>query len=293
MSIPSLKEVTLSPEYNINAGDRVMRVHNGCLMSIQIPKNVRITNFPTYSYSDSLSFSIPTQVTKLSDYCFINWKNRKVIKGLERIKEFGNCSLNDIALDSEYSLYETEDIWKAIYGIDQQHRKQLEQWTQGTFDAVIFDTNVDDWRIQLSTFQMKTRNTSKMIFLIEDATGELFGYYLDTVMKDVCYSQNKTNKHSFQFNLNANGRLSNPMKYEIIDNYWGGIVLGALHERFLVKLGNIVLNKYEEKESSFIQMNGKPIFDYHGIRKPLSERLIFNPRRLVVIEVASSNKRKK
>ena len=94
-----------------------------------------------------------------------------------------------------------------------------------------------------------------MIFLIEDSDGEKFGYYLNTeVVKSYEYDI-KTDKKSFEFNLESNGRLEQPMKFEIKHLIYGGYGLYKKSDDYLIRLGDIVLQKQNWKNESWCYQN--------------------------------------
>ena len=128
------------------------------------------------------------------------------------------------------------------------------------------------------------------MFLIEDENGEKFGYYLNTkVVEKYWPDRIETDNKSFEFNLQSNGRLEHPMKFEIIDLKEGGYQLWKKSNDWLIILGNILLVKENKKNQSFYFPN-KNRFDYHGIEKALCgkdidsyEQFIF--KRLLVIQM--------
>ena len=70
---------------------------------------------------------------------------------------------------------------------------------------------------------------------------------------------------TFEFNLQSNGRFSEPMKFNVIDSKWGGYTIYDNSSELLIKLGDIYLNKQNTKTESFynhIQFN----FHYNNIK---------------------------
>ena len=73
----------------------------------------------------------------------------------------------------------------------------------------------------------------------------------------------KTDKNSFLFNLQSNGRISKPMKFEIIDSYRGGYYFwNNLNDRLLT-IGDIILFREEMKGRSCCMRRNENYFDYH------------------------------
>ena len=107
-----------------------------------------------------------------------------------------------------------------------------------------------------------------MLFLIEDEDGEKFGYYLNTEVVEKYKEWKETDNKSFEFNLQSNGRLQQPMKFEIIDIKRGGYYLCEKSAYYLISLGDITLFKGNWKNYSHCYQFGNN-FDYHGIKNAL------------------------
>ena len=111
------------------------------------------------------------------------------------------------------------------------------------------------------------------------------------VVENYNWKKKSTDTKSFEFNLESNGRLNQPMKFEIINLKEGGY---CLYEESgcntLIELGNICLKKENEKHLSFCFRNEEN-FDYHGIYKALCGRTYlfgdenFTPKRILVIQM--------
>ena len=98
----------------------------------------------------------------------------------------------------------------------------------------------------------------------------------------------ETDNKSFEFNLESNGRLEYPMKFEIQNLKWGGYQLWNKSTDILIDLGNILIYKENMKNSSHcVQREDR--FDYHGIEKALSgkiySRFPFTLKRILVIQM--------
>ena len=90
----------MNEELNIEIeGNRIIRIMNKCLETIQIPNRIKKINGK--EITPLTSYTIPTNVTKINDYCFANCKELTEIKGLEYIKEFKRgCFINCNKLNS-------------------------------------------------------------------------------------------------------------------------------------------------------------------------------------------------
>ena len=167
--------------------------------------------------------------------------------------------------------------------------KQLEEWTQKKYGEILFDSDINEWS-NPTILNEKINGREKLIFLIEDEDGEKFGYYLNT-QKEKHMNEIKTDSGSFHFNLESNGRLETPMKFEIKDINNGGIMIFENSCGFLIKLGDIVVFNKEYKHISSCQQN-ENIFDYHEIKDALCGKTIekgstehFVPKRIPVIQM--------
>ena len=97
----------------------------------------------------------------------------------------------------------------------------------------------------------------------------------------------QTDKKSFEFNLESNGRLQQPMKFEIRDCKYGGYFLYEESDDCLITLGDIILYKANYKSESCCSQN-EYYFYYHGIKNALCGKPYYFPliiRRLVVIQM--------
>ena len=99
--------------------------------------------------------------------------------------------------------------------------------------------------------------------------------------------EQKTDKKSFEFNLQSNGRLSRPMKFEIKDLREGGIILCETIYGVLIDLGDIHLRQKNWKYQSYCYQNENR-FDYHGIENALCGKTNptnFTPKRILVMQM--------
>ena len=100
----------------------------------------------------------------------------------------------------------------------------------------------------------------------------------------------ETDNKSFEFNLQSNGRIQQPMKFEIKNIYGGYYLREKSHER-LIRLGDIVLQKENWKNESYCDYQSEYVFDFHGIEKALCGKTFkpdfeyFTPKRILVIQM--------
>ena len=101
----------------------------------------------------------------------------------------------------------------------------------------------------------------------------------------------ETDNKSFHFNLESNGRLQQPMKFEIKDLKYGGYTLYEKSDYGLIFLGDIGLFKEDYKNKSHCYQY-EDRFDYHGIKNALCGKepdengwMYFTQKRILVIQM--------
>ena len=168
--------------------------------------------------------------------------------------------------------------------------KQLEQWTGLKHNKILFDSDSHLWTKDISYFDNVIIGKRQLVFLIEAEDGEKFGYYLNTEIIETYDKTIQTDKKSFQFNLQSNGRLPGSMKFEIKDLKEGGYILWKKSNDHLIGLGDIVLMKENKKfESCCYQFENS--FNYYGIENAICgktyemESGYFTPKRILVIQM--------
>ena len=171
--------------------------------------------------------------------------------------------------------------------------EQLEEWTQKKYNKTVFDSDIDDWSIDSSLFDSKIIGNNHLAFIIHDHQGEIFGYYLNTTVHDQYEERIRTDKETFTFNLESNGRLGKAMKFEIEDEYGGGYFLFDKTSEYLINLGSLYLCKEENKDECYYEpQNDEFNFNYHSIPNALCGKnsggfssyvQMFSLRRLLVL----------
>ena len=216
------------------------------------------------------------------------------IKGLEYIKEFDyHCFYSCHELFKQNHLFLQHYKQKIINQIlTDKNKKQLEEWTGLTCGEIIFHSEIDNWSQNISIFNDKINGKKQLVFLIEDEDGELFGYYLNTEIIDKqnergWYEDQITDNKSFSFNLYSNGRLNQPMKFEIKNvSFRSGYLLYPKSFYVLIRIGIIWIMKENKKYKSFC-FEKEYDFDYKGIENAIcgksNER--FTIKHFVVVQM--------
>ena len=291
INLPKLQELTISSQYELQ-GDVLFILKEKCLESIELPSSTKKVNGT--EIAKLTTYTIPTNITKLNDYCFANCNELIEIKGIEQIKEFGKgCFMNCYKLNKEqYPQVKHNNEEYLNEFINEKEQKQLEEWTELKCSEVIFNSDVDNWSDSVSMLKVRIIGKKQLIFLIEDEEGEKFGYYLHTQVVEKYDKRIKTDNKTFHFNLESkDNRLQQPMKFEIkYLKYKFRLFKKTYWNDNLISLGDIELMKENYKNGSYCSQY-EDIFDYHGIENALCGKTIkfgkyyFTPKRIVVIQM--------
>ena len=159
---------------------------------------------------------------------------------------------------------------------------QLEKWSGMQCGEIIFDSEKDNWNEESSVFNDRIIGKKSLTFLIEDEDGERFGYYFNNRITEQYNEWISTTNKSFLFNLHSKEkRLAKPMRFEILNKTYGGIVLYPLEDDRLISLGDILIRKKDDyKQSHIIQSS---YFQYHDENKALCGKLF--PERYIPIKI--------
>ena len=294
MNLSKLEELTIRSNNYTWKGNRLFGIIDECLYHIKIPQSIKKVN--NQEIKPLETFTIPTNVTKLSEYCFANCQELTEIKGLENIKEIGKgCFYRCNKMNQE----EYPEVKKNIDQyfnqlLTRKEKKQLEKWTDLKCSDILFDSNIDDWDINTSVLNERIIGNKQLTFLIEDTDEEKFGYYLNTIVIYNKYKNEVTDLKTFHFNLQSkNNRLKQPMKFEIEDIEDGGYELSENNSCFLILIGDICLFKEKRKNDCYC-LDENESFNFKKIEKALCGKVenfdsslneTFILKRLIVIQM--------
>ena len=189
-----------------------------------------------------------------------------------------------------------------IFNMNDEQISEIQIWTGLTCGNVLLNFTKNDWPEEIDEILPHLIGKKQLLFVIEDENcDEKFGYYLNTTITEKSnQSLQETDKQSFHFNIQSK-RLRYPVKFEIKETYWGGIVFGnSIYS--LVQLGDIHLMKDSLREHSYCEkQQTNDAFDYHSISDALCgktdhenekwgfEGNFFAPKRLTIIQMQSSD----
>ena len=283
--------ITLTiPTYFTSSKEKIFFEQNNSLYSVNLPKSIKGIN--KQIVTPLKIFTIPTNITKLSDYCFANLKYLTEINGLENVKEFGNgCFFNCPLLKKEQnSIIRNNDKKYLNQLLSDEHIKQFEEWIEMECFEILFDSNFDDWSVNKCVFNDKIKERKHLLFLIEDQEGEKFGYYLESEINKELINGNCSDYKSFAFNIESKGRLKSMMKFPIVKSH---VSLCKISDYKLIELGNIHLLKQNMK--SYIHHEYDDFIEFYGIEQPLrneEENEYFIPKRISIIQMKMTEKQK-
>ena len=285
VKLPNLIELIIrSNKYELN-GDRLYYIENDCLDFIPLPSTIKKVNYQ--EIKPLKTFTIPSNVTKLSDFCFEKCEELTEIKGIENVKEIGiGCFLNCPKLNrKQYPTIKKNDAEYVDVLMKKEDKQQLEEWIGLKCSEILFDSKFDDWYENSSIFNEKIIGKKKLLFIIENGCNEKIGYYFNSKVIEQYNEFQKTNSKSFHFKSESDYYFSNKLnKFEIVDNKKGGIMLWKQSDEHLITLGNIVLKKFGYDDYSFYCRFDKN-FNYYGTENELYEKNYFRPNRFLVIQM--------
>ena len=97
-----------------------------------------------------------------------------------------------------------EEIMLERYMLEGVEIRKLEEWTRRRCGNVIFDSNFDDWNVNTCQFTQRVLNKSHIVIVIDDGKKNIFGGYIDTVIKNMWCS------HDLRRNANNESRTVDP-----------------------------------------------------------------------------------
>ena len=149
--------------------------------------------------------------------------------------------------------------------VSQSEKKQLEEWTQKRMKTIVTTMTEQNWVSQASALHENIIGKNELIFVIETTEGEKIGFYMDkSIGKATEMIPGGT--ESFHFNLQSNGRLESPMKFESVKGKEKGIQMGEKKQSMLITIGDVVVMKDQKQKAKWEQSES---FEYDGIRNAL------------------------
>ena len=185
--------------------------------------------------------------------------------------------------------YETMNIiyQHHILNITMKQKDQLENLIHMRIADVLFDSDIDDWNQNTSILNQLIMRKKQLLFFIEDEDGEKFGYYYQTEIREY-YEARCASINSFHFNLESNGRLLHPMKFEMKSISYSGCEIFEPSDERLIQIGNITLFKQNKKQQSNCYQKDFQ-FNYHDIECAICGKYNFTPKRILVFQMMNNS----
>ncbi|EMD45460.1 Hypothetical protein EHI5A_253500 [Entamoeba histolytica KU27] len=206
---------------------------------------------------------------------FLN-KSRDIVVNERNITSMSDKESCIIPKEVKYNDYEI---------IPKHQIKQLEEWTNRKVFNILFDSDIDDWKVNTSVFNQRIMNKEHIIIIIEDSDGNKFGGYVNSKIDRV--DEWIYDSQSFVFSLESN-RIERMIKFDI-KTPEDAFYLCKRSDDCLFGYGyggDIDVYKENNKTNSYCKQYS---FEYNGIENALCGKewpnSYFTPKRIIVIEM--------
>ena len=166
---------------------------------------------------------------------------------------------------------------------EKAEKVQIENWTNMKMKDIVFDSNINKWKVDESEFDKLITNKQNLIFLIESHNNIKFGGFISSKIDKIDKWISDENSFLFTFKDNK------PMKFDVKKDFRKNQVfyLFQKSDNWLFQIGHdIYICKQNEK--STIYQNEHSSFDYQGIEEVLIGRTggwCFSPKRIMVFQM--------
>ena len=191
-----------------------------------------------------------------------------------------------VEMKKKREIQEKEEIMKKRHLKKEEERKikeEIEKYTNMEIDDVIFDSNIHKWNKSDSEFSTLLNNKSKVIILIEDQNGNIFGGYTEKEIK----IEKWINKRTFLFSIKKNNTIK--MKIYLLKPNENGFYLHKNHSLFLFGFG-LERNSYKDicvhkKDIKYNDSCEQYSFEYNEKEHCLSDKNYFDVERILVYQL--------
>ena len=154
----------------------------------------------------------------------------------------------------------------------------IEEWTKKKFETILFDSEIDRWGMNDSTFTQKILNKSNLLIYIDEGEYQ-FGCYIETEINSIGKWINDS--HSFIYSCN-------PLEKYPIKKSKEAIQISKINEKELMKIGkeDIIIYKKEYFNVSYCKQSS---FEY-GKKKGVlvgkeGKKNPFIPQRIILFQM--------
>ena len=309
------------------------------MIQFSIKENEALLSFILYEQYEGLLFSLGKDIFIMKEdnrnECVFkknsfNYKGKTIIGNdeeskIETIENSDKSIIFGIKRIQVYQMIETEKQQKQKELIKQQNEqnemkqlecqlpllqsqwenemKQIKEWTSLEYQSVIFDSEINHWRIGDSSFEERIFGKGNLVFLIEDTENNLFGGFIQSPIEIFRFYEDGEwqgndiyDSQSFIFSLYSNERMNGFVKYEqkqmkkkrVFTLYQSS--LGSL---FDIGDNDITIMKSNFKNGCYCEQN---TFNYGKQRNQLvgseSEDYPFEVKRIIVFQMYESDEMK-
>ena len=278
-SLQKLEELTISTSYKFYS-DRLIRIRNKILFSLQLPSTIKQINGKKVKWKELTSYSIPSNIMKIDDYCFANCTKLTSLQHIEEIKHFGiGCfhRCEQFKKDDYPNVLQNDKAYIETF-LSKTIQQQFFEWTGLLCGDILFNSDIDHWSEQTSVLNERINNRDRLLFYVEDDNGEKCGLYMhNKVIDDEDDDEsNILDQRSFHFILSSIKRKQTLTKYHI-HRTSSKVILYPQSSKLLIQIGDIQLGKQtHESLSTRYQLNQS---------NQLVNQITFTVTRLVVIQM--------
>jgi hypothetical protein len=192
--------------------------------------------------------------------------------------------------EKKWEKYDSFIVDKTM-NLTEKEQQQLESWTSKKCTEIVFDTNRDGYpKDNTNTFEMKVKNRSNLMFIVEDTNGNKFGGYLNTKIDHVD-GDYYNDSNAFVFTLKSPGRNLGMRKFGISNSSYAFYLYNQSSSYlFLFGYGyDISIQKENNKTLSYCCQSSDRSYNYEGIDNALipnaNNQQKFTPQRITVIQM--------
>ena len=280
----SLTSITIGEQWKFE-GDRLFITNNQTLNSLYLPSKVSVLNGKKIKLSQLKTFTIPSNITQLGEYCFANCLQLSKVVRLDKIQEIGTgCFHNCPKMTKEKNKkFETDS--ERDFNIDSTIIDQIQEWSQSKISETLFDSNVESWTFDQTALTKKLKGRGKLIVLIETETNIFMGGYIEQPLN--CIGQYIFDNNAFIFTFKDN----KPMKFDIQQPQFAFKLCNKTNKYILI-LGynDIRLRRGKEqsncwRKSTSHWKNEISTYNYNGIKNALCGNSSFHTKRLLIFQM--------
>ena len=217
-----LSKLTIGSQWQLQ-GNILMNTKGHNLRVVEIPSSIKEINGNQVKMNELTTFVIPSGITSIGNYSFCNMTFLTSISIPTTVKVIGDYAFYNTPINIRTETLKKSELNPAI--VYDEEMKQLEEWTGMEFKQTIFDGEIDEWKTCRSRFDERLMNKEKLIILIEDEKGNVFGGFINStrmepyrVENDGWKGEKIIDPDAFLFILRINKKERRPMQIGVKRN---------------------------------------------------------------------------